>query len=101
MKKLIFTAALAMALPQFPVAAANFDALEFLKAVGCSQIPLSACDALDPENAQNIILTYKALLVNKNCGYGSIEAAKQAVENEIFVLDEVNCRRLLRAFRVI
>ena len=66
----------------------------FLKEVGCSQLPFGTCDALDPENARNIGLTYKALLVNKYCGTGNFNAAQQLLDADS-ALEPEACRQAL------
>lgn len=75
-------------------------AFNFLKEVGCSQLPFQACDVLDRDNAVNILRAYQALLVNKNCGTGNIEAAKQLLEIDS-ALDPDRCRAVLRGIGAI
>jgi hypothetical protein len=53
---------------------------EFLKTVGCSALPMGACELLDSENARNLMLTHRAVLTSKFCGTINFQAAKQLVQ---------------------
>ena len=83
-----------------PARAGDQFVYNFLKESGCAVLPFSACDVLDIENSLNILRTYQALLVNKFCGYGNIQAAKIGLENDA-VLDEPRCRIILKGLRAI
>lgn len=83
-----------------PAQAGDQYVYNFLKESGCAVLPFSACDVLDVENSLNILRTYQALLVNKFCGYGQIEAAKIGLQNDA-VLDEPRCRIILKGLRAI
>lgn len=83
-----------------PVSAASEFAFNFLKEVGCTQLPFQACEVLDPDNAVNVLKTYETLLVNKYCGTGNVNAAKQLVEIEM-ALDNDRCRAVLKGISAI
>lgn len=83
-----------------PVQAQDSAVYTFLKEAGCAVLPFQACDVLEIENSLNILRAHQALLVNKFCGYGSIEAAKQGLEVDA-VLDEPRCRTILKGLRAI
>lgn len=83
-----------------PAQTASKFAYDFLMEVGCSQLPMQACTGLDPANALNILKTYQAILVNKHCGTGQIEGAKQLLDVGM-ALDETRCRRVLQAIGAI
>jgi hypothetical protein len=63
-------------------------------------VPFKGCDVLDENNAINVLKTSQALLVNRYCGYGSIEAAKQAVEIDA-ALEPERCRIILKGIGAI
>lgn len=73
-------AAFVVALLASQPAHAYSSVYEFMKSVGCSRIPMAACDTLDPENARNIYATYKFQLRQAFCGSGNINAARQLYE---------------------
>lgn len=75
-------------------------AYNFLKEVVCLQIPLAGCDVLDRDNAINVLRASQAVLVNKYCGTGNIQAAKQMVETETS-LDNDRCRSVLKGIGAI
>ena len=83
-----------------PAQAGDQFVYNFLKESGCAVLPFAACDVLDIENSLNILRTYQALLVNKFCGYGNIQAAKMGLENDA-VIDEPKCRIILKGLRAI
>jgi hypothetical protein len=74
---LLAGSALFLALAVTQPAYAYSSAYEFLKSVGCSRLPLAACDTLDPENARNIYASHKFQLRQAFCGSGNINAARQ------------------------
>jgi hypothetical protein len=73
---------------------ADFDSFEFLKSVGCSQLPMGTCEFLDPENAKNIMLTWNAVLLNHFCGQANPNNARQMLAADAAPEPEA-CRRLL------
>ncbi|QFR33582.1 hypothetical protein [Ancylobacter sp. TS-1] len=50
---------------------------EFMKSVGCSQVPAYGCDLLDVDNARSIALTYRGLLSSHYCGTINVAQARQ------------------------
>lgn len=77
-----YACALALANTAFLVATpASADSktffYEFMKSVGCSQIPAYGCDLLDVDNARSIALTYRGLLSSRYCGTINVAQARQ------------------------
>lgn len=50
---------------------------EFMKSVGCSKLPMTACELLDPDNAHAIGSAYLGLLTIKICNTDNPEKALQ------------------------
>jgi len=77
-------------------AAASGDsaALTFLKSAGCTQLPMGTCDMLDADNAQNIMTTYRAVLLSKFCGSINVNEARQMLASDN-AADPAECRELL------
>ena len=69
--------------------------LEFLKSVGCSTLPMGACDLLDANNARSIFNTYQAVLRSKFCGTTNLESAKQLLALGD-ATNPIACRDLLK-----
>ncbi len=83
-----------------PAQSASSYALTFLKEVGCSLLPFQACDVLDSSNAINLLRANQVMFVNKYCGTGWVEGAKQLVEIGE-ALDNARCRQILQGIGAI
>jgi hypothetical protein len=86
----------ALLLPEIAVAGDNSAALTFLQSVGCSQLPMGSCEALDADNAQNIMATYRAVLLQRFCGFGNVNEARIALQTGN-ADQPAECRELLNA----
>lgn len=49
----------------------------FLEAVACEQLPFGTCEALNAENAKNILRTHRAVLLQRFCGSTNYQASLQ------------------------
>jgi hypothetical protein len=67
----------------------------FLEAVGCTRLPMGACELLDAQNAQNILDTYKATLSERFCGTRNLNAARIMLETEQ-ATNLTECARFIR-----
>jgi len=70
------------------------DILNFLQTVACTQLPEGACEALNADNAGNILATYGSLLAQKYCGSGNFNEARELLKTDA-ANDSDKCRKLL------
>jgi hypothetical protein len=50
----------------------------FLESVGCSQLPMGSCEALNADNARSLLIARKILLFRKFCALDPDEAVQLA-----------------------
>lgn len=73
-------------------------ALTFMKEVGCTQLPMGACELLDADNARGIMLTKRAILLEHFCGSRSEESSRQLLAISM-ANKEYECRALLELLK--
>lgn len=83
-----------------PAETASGYAKNFLKEVGCQLLAFHACDVLDADNAISLLRANQVMFVNKYCGTGWVEGAKQLVETEM-ALDNARCSQILKGIGAI
>lgn len=81
-----------------PASAQSRALYDFLEAVGCSQLPMGACELLSPENARNIAATHQAFLLRYYCGNGTggVAGARALLEVDA-ALHPSECRTLVNS----